>query len=914
MILRSISVEGWRCFANAAEVGPFSEGLTVLHAPNGSGKSTIFEALIRGLLDGHRVSGRDVEAIRPWGRSLAPTVTVEFAHGGMDYRLRKRFLDRASAELERREDGRFVRLAQGDPADEKVRQILSRNPPGRGLARPENWGLAQVLWAPQGELALARLSGDLVLDIRACLGAQISGAAANQLEERVEELYLQFFTPGGKLKSGRDAPALVSLREKLDAAREEARSALTQFQAFEDSARRVEDFRSQRAQARHDAQATSSALADARRQADSYRTLLSQQAGQKERVRSAEAQYGELKQRIDGIKTCTKELQDARNTLEELRTEVPYWTQQVGERERETAAAKRVLEDVRKGREKVDEARRQADFARGYTDSRKTIEELDVRIARISEVRNALEQRKKARMDLLAPDGKALRAIRKAAKDRDDAQVRIEAALITLEIVPERDALAAVLSGEDVGERILQAGNPARIKGAPEVVVDLAGTARIRASGPAGSVEECRNQRDAALRRLADLTAGFGTPDVEDLESLSERARELDKPVAEAETQLETLLSGESTDSLEQERAKLAAGLAQIVDSYPAWGDSPPDAQAVAETAEAVKRSFVEAVENAEAVWDRTQSTLTAAAQQKTGVATRLQETEKQVKSLDSRLAGLTSDGRGEQEREADLKRAALSWDAAKGGLEEIEKKLSAVDGDPEDTVARLEQQLKAADEMATQALEREKTEEGKLEQLSVQGPYSALAIAQEAVTSLELEVAREDCRAAAIGLLRATVAQCRAEAVAALSGPVEAAATRTFQRIAGRRLGRVQFSEQFEPVHVVPELAGSSIPLENASGGEREQIFLATRLALAEVLAKEERQLVVFDDVLLATDAGRLARVMSVLEEAAQRLQVLILTCHPERYRALSDATFLDLEAMLGTTEYRPKSTVEAG
>ena len=66
MILRSLRVQGWRCFADPVAVGPFSDGLNVLHAPNATGKSTLFEALLRGLLDGHRVSGREVEALRPW--------------------------------------------------------------------------------------------------------------------------------------------------------------------------------------------------------------------------------------------------------------------------------------------------------------------------------------------------------------------------------------------------------------------------------------------------------------------------------------------------------------------------------------------------------------------------------------------------------------------------------------------------------------------------------------------------------------------------------------------------------------------------------------------------------------------------------------------------------------------------------
>ena len=75
MIIRSLRVSDWRCFLQGVEVGPFEEGLNIIHAPNGTGKSTLFEALRRALLDGHKVTGKDVEAIRPWGRSLSPVNT-----------------------------------------------------------------------------------------------------------------------------------------------------------------------------------------------------------------------------------------------------------------------------------------------------------------------------------------------------------------------------------------------------------------------------------------------------------------------------------------------------------------------------------------------------------------------------------------------------------------------------------------------------------------------------------------------------------------------------------------------------------------------------------------------------------------------------------------------------------------------
>ena len=139
--------------------------------------------------------------------------------------MMKRFLDRPSAELERRENGRFVRMAEGEAADEKVREILTRNPPGRGLSRAENWGLAQVLWAPQGDLALGKLSGDVVADIRTALGVQVSGPGSGLLEARIETAYLRCFTTGGQYRRGKDAPAVVRLRESLQTAIEAQRTA-----------------------------------------------------------------------------------------------------------------------------------------------------------------------------------------------------------------------------------------------------------------------------------------------------------------------------------------------------------------------------------------------------------------------------------------------------------------------------------------------------------------------------------------------------------------------------------------------------------------------------------------------------------------------------------------------------------------
>jgi DNA repair exonuclease SbcCD ATPase subunit len=900
--IRSIRVADWRCFLDDIEVGLFEGGLNIIYAPNGTGKSTLFEALKHALLDGHKVTGKDVEAIRPWGRNLAPKVTVEFIHDGQEYRVTKQFLDSPGALLERKENGRYRRMAEGASADEQTREILTKNPPLKGLAKTPNWGIAQVLWAPQGGLAIGPLTGDVVSDIRRMLSAQASNGGTGPVEKRIEERYLQFFSVKGKLRTGKEAPPFTRLREQIEETIAAQQKAYDLYIGFEEASRRVEDLRARRTQVRYNADETMKALRNARAVAEVYRTLVAERNQRSERVNSAEAQYKEVKQRIDLIKSTEKDLGEAGGKMTGLESEVPLKDREVQEREKEAASRKAELEDARKGREAVDKAVQMADAARRFNGCSRELRRVDELISKIEKAEKALTDWRKKRNAHVAPDARALKVIRKAIKDRDDAQLRIEASLITLEIVPHKDGLVEVVSGETTGPTPLKAGVPTQVHGSPEVVAEIPHVARLRTWGPVGSVEEHREARAKADKKLRDLTDPFGTSDLDTLESLAEKGKELDASVAEADTKLQTLLAGHKLDDFVKERNALETTHKSFLGTYPDWGKTAPGTDTLDSDAEDAKRAFITRVENAEAAWDKARSALTAVSGQKETLSQRLEDAKRQVTTLREKLAELTSDGKSLEEHESELLRNTMAWEAARARLVEIQDQLSQCGDDPVAVVERLEAQFEATNRESNQAREQEVREEARLEGLSAQGPYSALATMEEKVAQLQQEVRREELRVEAIRLLHDTVAACRSEAIAAVSMPVEAMATKTLQRIAGRRLGRIQVSETFEPSTVVPESMQEAVTLDNLSGGEQEQLYLATRLALAEVLGKEERQLVVLDDVLTATDTGRLARIMNVLEEAAQRLQILILTCHPERYRGLKRAAFFDLESLIAS------------
>ncbi|NVZ08302.1 AAA family ATPase [Allochromatium humboldtianum] len=83
----------------------------------------------------------------------------------------------------------------------------------------------------------------------------------------------------------------------------------------------------------------------------------------------------------------------------------------------------------------------------------------------------------------------------------------------------------------------------------------------------------------------------------------------------------------------------------------------------------------------------------------------------------------------------------------------------------------------------------------------------------------------------------------------------------------------------------------------EVLSGGAREQLGAAVRLAIAEVLAENHGGSLplVFDDAFANSDPERIQSLHRMLELAARRgLQIIILTCNPADYSSLAARTIL--------------------
>ena len=908
MILKRIAVSNWRILLGTVELGPFSEGLNVIHARNGTGKSSIFEAMRRGLFDAHHVSGSGIEAVRPWGRELTPSVIIDFVEGRETWRVEKAFLKGATAKILRLEGGIFKPVADSRNADFKIREILLSEAPGRGLSKQQHWGLAQILWAPQGELRLEDISGTASESLRQALGIQISGEGGGRVERRIEERFLQFFTrTGSDYRKGKYAAPILTLQEPRSKLREDIENLQEKYQLFDHTSRTIEDARQRRLQARREADAMGQTVADTRSSAEKYSSLKTQQANKREAESLAKKKY-------DGLSNTWSQIHTFRESTATLEKRITAKKQSQADLEKDAKLAKEMLSNRRTDREsarskqsQISERQKLLETARDYLQQSKDLKELEKRVGNLKELEDQLAKAMHDREQILAPEATTIQDLRKWIGHRDQATAALNASQIHLTLAPEKEIV--VRNATDNSKQQIKAEESASFSGDAWVDLKVKGFGSIQASGPEGGTEKHRASLEKTEREISRLCQPYGTENPDMLQTLRDSADKLDLFIQTLTDRINTLLDNESPISLKQKLAELRARKKNAENIHTDWKEQPPLLSELKTQFETQSQDIQEEITKKENAFDQAQTQHLSAEKAVTNASADLKITQGELKSALNRLDELLADGLSDEQRSKSISDALMEWNAAKTQADLAEEALKQIPGDPAKELEKLEKQQTALEETESKARDEEKTAEGQLLSLAAEGAYSKLISAQEDLETLETRIDEESIRMDAIKLLYDTVKVCKSRIVASVTAPVERSASLMLNRVAGPRLGNLQLKGDFVPDAVAPEPATNPVSLNNLSGGEQEQLFLVARLALANVVAKRERQLVVLDDVLNSTDVRRFARLLTLLEEVSDRLQIIILTCHPERYRALEGAKFFELNGTSPVCRSSPNS-----
>ncbi len=572
-----------------------------------------------------------------------------------------------------------------------------------------------------------------------------------------------------------------------------------------------------------------------------------------------------IQERLGALERDRDSLQTLRETAAALEAEIGRLDQRIGELRQQAAQRAEVEKRRLEIENALQAARQERDGAEAVLQQRRSLagqlhaagerlRELEQRLkqargeARLAEealigartaVAVKIGEMEAALQRLNAPPRRVLDELARLDQRLRELAAKLEGALLHVRLELERDARIEVRKGSPQGLVEGREGASVEISGSPEIEMALPGLGRMRIWGPAESAAALQAQI-ADLRAEREHVAGAWQGEAVD--ELERRRREADGQ----ERELEALRRARQAHEREESAQALALRHAR---------------QAAAEL-ERQTRAAQEAL-------------------------ARLEEQQR----------ALAADTRGEAELQRASQEAALRIAVEEARLREAEAELAALPAGAAKLLAEAEAEREKAVRKREQALENVNTLRGRISAIQGEGLYAQLAAEEEALAATEEELCAAELRAHANKLLRDVLAEALQEAEQQILPKLEERTLEVLGRINGFLGGLELDAKHWAPARVSPAAAPEvAVGPERISGGEQEQLYLALRLALADVLTEDEPHLVVLDDVLLATDGARLERILELIEERRRRMQLLILTCHPERFAALADARLISL------------------
>jgi len=889
MILHSLELTHVCRFRETVRVGPFSLGLNILSAPNESGKSTALQAAARTLFDRHTTKSEEIKALQPAGTSLAPRVTVEFETGAGHFRIAKTFLQKPESRLSQLRSGSWELLAEADDADKRVQELLQSSLPGRGATRPEHWGFLGFLWVRQGEPAiwpglddpdvgqrirarLARVELDPVIEeLRVRLASAADAIITSTGQSRV----------GGPLRSADDDLAgIETALEEIRRTREKLEESHRQFQQSEAEVLRLES--------EHAEQTTTAtalreqALAAERLSGElSARRLALTTAKEKLAVLAADAETlsrfqserKETEMALDHARTTAKE---AEQTLTELRAGLDTRQAEQPEREKHLQALRSDLQRLRD----LLKLRRLNAEAEILAKQVEKAEAATVEIAALESRRTALPALTPTQLRKLEDRSESVRFLR----------AQLLALGLTVELTPDSDAVVENLGDSVAESQKLPAGQPHRLQSPRALDLRLEGWGRVLIRSGSQDAQSAASDLTQAEAALTEALQQGGVSSVDAAREAVATRKELDAQIKAATHGLTPHLGDHKTVDALREAAATAKHRAEaLTGSLSPTPDEEAQSLTDLETAEATQSEAVPAAEKSLAEFTKQLAQLGTA--ERTAVE-KVQETTKiageheaHLRILETQIKDLSA--RYPEGIDTAKSSAQLAFAEAEARVMATEKNLPPdFEKLPERNKRAAASLQQIANELQSRRTDRDQAR-AVLQTLGGQGLYSRETELEErkAEAILRRDAARSQAWCARVA--HDLIEHRKQAATKAVLTPLENRLTAAFAVLTGDSIRQVFLDEHLQ-VAGIGRSREETHAFDQLSQGAKEQLLLCLRLAVAQELTTDEPQVLILDDVLVNTDPVRQQRVLDVLSTQAERLQILILTCHPDRYRGV--------------------------
>nr|WP_326210419.1 AAA family ATPase [uncultured Oscillibacter sp.] len=184
---------------------------------------------------------------------------------------------------------------------------------------------------------------------------------------------------------------------------------------------------------------------------------------------------------------------------------------------------------------------------------------------------------------------------------------------------------------------------------------------------------------------------------------------------------------------------------------------------------------------------------------------------------------------------------------------------------------------------------------------LHATGDPLALQAAAERLTD---EIALLEREYAAIELAMSTLAQANGQLQGRFSPALGQRAAEIFARLTHGAYGGVILDKALR-VSAEPALSGVPRDVGYLSAGAADQLYLAVRLAVCDLVLPPEKAVpIVLDDALASFDDARCAAALDYLREEAETRQILLFTCHSREAAYFRDDPAVSIQHLTAPAE----------
>ena len=871
----------------------FDQARTLIEGANETGKSTLIEAIHRGLFLKSTVTGEGRKSMVSTLFPGHPEVEVRFAANGAEYHLTKRFSG-ASGTTQLVQVG--GQTWQGEEAESRLARLLGVEELGGGrgiLGRvSEQWS---HLWVWQG------MSGDNPSEHAASQQAhllqqlqQTGGAVAMQseLDGRVASRFAQakdqIFVRAGSARSGSDLDKAQTEVQHTETNRAEASERLDRLRQavrdFENASSTIQRTTSDLEDLRQERQGVNEKISQAeelRRAEETQASTVNNAVEDLTALEGIEKNIGGLRESISTLQKSLKPKQEEERRLESAFTD---------SRKRTTDAEREYDEALKKTRE----VRLRRELAAAYVnrfEKEARNKELRKRLERVQALEKDIADFREQLAQLVSIDQEGLEALQELENELAQASVALNAMAAEIEIVVSDQPVR-------VGDAELSAGESQTVTEPTEVKVGDLLCLRIHPGGGdslANAREELRTLRENLRRSLDE----YGLKSIAKASGVVACRADLQSRVANAEAALEELdaedlakTCSSAKDELTAAEADVKRRMDQVADAEQsstladarAWRDREEDALHTVESDETSLKATRDTLQQEQGDLEHESNTL------RDTIAGEKQE----LTGFEAQLKLLLDNHGDDETRAKALEEARKAKKDSETSLAKTRAILEALQ--PDLLEADRERLQRAWDETERQKQDAQTSRAVSQAALRSDGtidPNATLAQAEARLEAATEHLEAVSRKAKAIALIDSLFQQEQRALADQFSQPLAQKISGYLQCLFGPDAQAVVTFEDntFKSIRLVRSAQDGATSFANLSGGTREQVAAAVRLAIAELLAADHDNSlpIVFDDAFAYSDPERVNTLQRMLDLGASRgLQIIVLTCNPSDYAAL--------------------------